>query len=204
MLNFKYMNTKISLATGNCYIEYFQLIDENLRINSQQFQELWDLHPSEFGKIRIFGKTINTPRYFQNYGHAYNFSGKNHSSIPVPEILQPFLDWVNLREPDYNFNGILVNWYQDGSHYIGFHSDDEKSLVKNSPIYCFSLGQERNFVVQSKSNKEDKRIFVLQNNSLIIMGGECQRFYKHSIPKVSGKNCSKMKSRISITIRAFK
>ena len=70
-------------------------------------------------------------------------------------------------------------------------------LVKNSPIYCFSFGQERNFVVD---NKEERYVYTLLNNSLIVMGGECQKYYKHSIPK----RLRIKDSRISITIRAFK
>ena len=197
------MNTKVTLQDGDSFLEYFQLIDEDLRFNNNQFQQLWEMHPLQFGKIKIFGKDINTPRYLQNYGHAYKFSGKTHSSIPIPEILQNMIDWVNEREENYNFNGILVNWYQDGSHYIGAHSDDETSLVKGAPIYCFSLGQERNFVVQSKANPKERRTFLLQNNSLVIMGGECQKYYKHSIPKITGKKASTLGRRISITIRAF-
>ena len=35
------------------------------------------------------------------------------------------------------------------------------------------------------------------------MGGECQKYYKHSIPKVTGKKADNMGKRISVTIRAF-
>ena len=45
--------------------------------------------------------------------------------------------------------------------------------------------------------------YKLLNNSLIEMGGECQKYYKHSISKITGEKASKTKPRISITIRAF-
>ena len=128
---------------------------------------------------------------------SYKFSNMQHNALPIPSILQLFIDYVNELEPEYNYNGILVNWYKDGSHYIGKHSDDERGLIKNSPIYCFSFGQERNFVVD---NKEERYVYTLPNNSLIVMGGECQKYYKHSITKTK-KACS---ARISVTLRAFK
>ena len=127
---------------------------------------------------------IETPRWIQSYGNNYNFSGMNHDSLPVPEILQPLLNWVNQKEPDFEYNGILVNWYQDGSHYIGPHSDDESTFIKDSPIYAFSFGTSRNFNIISKNkNIDEKYKFSLENNSLIVMGGECQKYYKHSISK---------------------
>lgn len=191
------MSEKTLLKRGNSYLEYFQKLDKSLVLNKTMYQKLWDIHPENFGIINIFGKDINTPRWFQNYGHSYNFSNKNHESIPIPEILQPYIDFVNSRESDFNYNGVLVNWYQDGKHYIGKHKDDETELIKTSPIYCFSFGSKRTFIVE---NNEEKYKYELLNNSLIIMGGDCQKYYKHSIPK----RLRVKDSRISITIRAFK
>lgn len=188
-----------TLNQDDSFIKYLQQIPEDIVLSKNKYKELWDIHPEEFGQIKLFNKLINTPRWFQNYGHSYNFSNLDHKAIPIPEILQPFLDYVNKCEPNIEYNGILVNWYQDGNHYIGKHSDDESSLVPNSPIYCFSFGEERNFVLESKIDSE-KYKFKLKNNSLIIMGGKCQKFYKHSIPKSKKINSS----RISVTIRAFK
>lgn len=191
------MESLKKLNMGTSYIKYYSQIPKDLQLSKEGYKNLWDLHPEEYGQIHLFNKTINTPRWFQNYGHSYKFSGMDHEAQPIPIILQPFIDYVNSLEPTFNYNGILVNWYKNGSHYIGKHSDDERSLVKNSPIYCFSFGQERKFVVD---NKEEKYVYKLLNNSLIVMGGECQKYYKHSITKTK-KSCN---SRISVTIRAFK
>ena len=30
---------------------------------------------------------VKTPRYIQNYGYDYKFSGVKHQSVPAPEIL---------------------------------------------------------------------------------------------------------------------
>jgi len=76
--------------------------------------------------------------------------------------------------------------------------DDEPGLVKNSAIYSFSFGQARDFVVKSK-DKTFRKVFKMVDNSLIIMGGEMQKYYKHSVPKRSVKKCAK--TRINMTMR---
>jgi len=198
------MNNRILLKEGNSFLEYHQNIENSIRFSKSYFESLWNLHPENYGKIKLYGKEINTPRYFQNYGDGiYKFSNITHESEPLPDILKPLLDWTNSNE-SLKYNGILVNWYEDGSNYIGLHSDDEKSLIQNSTIYCFSFGEERNFIVQSKADSKDKKKFILKNNSLIKMGGECQQYYKHSIPKINGQKAKSMGRRISVTIRSFK
>lgn len=196
---------KIKLEQGNSYVITNNDIKDHLKLDQDRFEELWNLRPEVRPKIKIFDKMIEVPRYYQSYGKDYNFSGVKNTSIEVPPTLQKYLDYVNSKEPDYDFNGILVNWYPDGKSYIGFHSDDESQLVKESPIYCFSFGQKRKFVLQEKYGEKKRKDFIVSNNSYIVMGGQCQKYYKHSIPKITRKaeleSCGR---RISITLRCFK
>ena len=96
-------------------------------------------------------------------------------------------------------NGILVNWYQDGEHYIGWHSDDESPLDQKAPIYTICLGATRTFKIREKKNKKNVTNYELENNDFLIMGGEFQKYYQHHLPKRT--KCKH--SRISITIRKF-
>lgn len=191
------MISKRKLKQGESYISYHPQIPEEIKLSKLHFNQLWEMHPQEKPKIKIFGKEIECPRWFKNYGRDYTFSGINHKSEDIPPIIKKYLDYVNSTEHEYNYNGVLVNWYEDGSHYIGKHSDNEKSLVEKAPIYCFSFGSERRFILE---NENEKYKYQLLNNSLIIMGGECQKYYKHSIPKTK----KKIDRRISITLREFK
>jgi len=87
------------------------------------FDELWKLHPKERGKVLVFGeKTI--PRYQQSYLRDYTFSGVNAKAMPLPNEFKRFLDFVNsIPEYNGNFNQVLLNWYENGLHHIGSHSD---------------------------------------------------------------------------------
>ena len=109
------------------------------------FESIWAIHPEEFGLVKIYGREIRTPRWQQPYGRGYAFSGINHEALPVTDELQPYLDYANTLYPGTTFDQVLVNWYENGHHYIGAHRDDERHLVPNSPIVSVSLGQTRVF-----------------------------------------------------------
>jgi alkylated DNA repair dioxygenase AlkB len=187
----------------------FIKINNNIKINNKikindsdntSFDKLWELKPLHKPILNIYGKKIEAPRYFQNYGADYYFSGKLHSGTPVPIILQPYLDYVNKLENklENKFNNVLVNFYEDNNQYISYHSDNEKNIKKNSNIYCFSFGAERMFYIKNNETKLVQK-YKLLNNSCIIMGNSFQKYYTHSIPKTS----KIFDKRISITIRCF-
>ena len=196
---------KIKLNPETSYIEYFKLTEN--KCDNNKFELLWNLHPKEYHIIKIYNKIIKTPRWQQSYGLSYKFSGTINEAQEIPEIIQEYIDYANMLEQkkaDFDgnlFNMALVNWYLDGSHYISYHSDDESQLITNSSIYCFSFGQEREFLIKSNKYKNVTKI-LLENNSLVIMGGTCQKTHKHSIPKRTKKKCNQR--RISITLRKFK
>ena len=60
-------------------------------------------------------------------------------------------------------------------------------------------------VVDDDNRIRDLLKEYLSDNSYIVMGGQCQKYYKHSIPKITRKadleSCGR---RISITLRCFK
>lgn len=187
----------------NSWCEFYPTIPDNIRIDKEEFERLWNLHPSEKGIVNVFGPK-ETPRWQQSFGRDYTFSKTEHKALPITDpYLVKILDWVRLHS-GLPYNGILLNWYQDGSHHIGAHSDDERDLVPNSSIYSFSFGQERDFRIISKPKNPDKIETItlsLPDNSLVIMGGEMQRWYKHEVPKRALSTCPNR--RINITVRLF-
>ena len=184
---------------GNSYIKYWREIDNSLKIDD--FEELWNLHPKEYGKIKMFGKLIETPRWQEAFINDYYFSGIKHKGKELPKCLNRIFKGMKKLEP--SLNGVLINWYLP-EHYIGFHSDDESKLDSSVGIYCLTYldGKSRRFVLENKDTKK-KYDIKLENNSLIMMGGTTQKTHKHSIPKLRKKDgeCGR---RVSITFRCFK
>jgi hypothetical protein len=168
--------------------DVFELCEAPVTFNEEQFELLWHMKPMESQQCKIFGKTIDVPRKYAVYGAQYSFGGQENSPVEVPLILEPFLEFGN---------SILLNWYEDGSKYIGYHSDDERGL--KGCVYGFSYGASRKFKFQNKKTKEVDTI-VLENNSLVIMKENTQKTHKHSLPVM--KNVSER--RISVTVRTIK
>jgi len=187
------------LISLESWIDEFTLPE---KLDNVDFKSLWDVHPKEYGLVKIYGKEIQTPRWQQTYGLDYKFSGVDHKALPIPEVFQPFYDWA--INTDYGpFNQMLVNWYQDGSHYIGKHSDDERQLVKGAPILSVSLGATRKFRIRKKKTNKIFTDILMPDGTVLVMGGNFQKEFTHEVPKIGGKKGKKVGPRINITFRCF-
>ena len=177
---------------------YAGQLSGELRFGSDEFEQLWQLHPEEFHEIKIHGRPVKTPRWQQAYGADYHYTGRVNKALPVPDILQPLLTWSRQAIAS-ELNGILLNWY-DGSHghYIGKHRDSTKNMIYGAPIVTISLGQERTFRLRPwKEN--GLRDFQATDGKVFIMPYDTNLAWTHEVP--SSKKL--LKRRVSVTIRAF-
>ncbi len=188
---------------NNITWEKYDTLPDNLQITTEnQFQKLWNTHSPEYNKIKIYGRICYSKRYQNSYGFPYKFSGTIVDAKPIPSYLQPYINYFS-ELYKVTFNMCLLNFYENGEHYIGMHSDNEKQIVKNTPIITITFLEDpempRKFVIQNKKTKE-KRTINLKHNTYFVMGGTHQNTHKHGIPIQK-----KIKSRrISITLRVFK
>ena len=104
--------------------------------------------------IKIFGKIYETPRYQQAFGKDYYFSGNVSKSLPIPELFKKYLNYFS-EKYNCNFNMLLINWYENGEHYIGLHSDDEKQIVPKTPVISISFGATRKLTIKKQNNKRN-------------------------------------------------
>eukprot|EP00747_Dinoflagellata_sp_TGD_P064246 gnl/TRDRNA2_/TRDRNA2_153816_c0_seq6.p1 gnl/TRDRNA2_/TRDRNA2_153816_c0~~gnl/TRDRNA2_/TRDRNA2_153816_c0_seq6.p1 ORF type:complete len:344 (+),score=48.89 gnl/TRDRNA2_/TRDRNA2_153816_c0_seq6:20-1051(+) len=178
---------------------------------ADRFQALWQSHPPEFGKARIFAREVSFHRYQQAFGVDYAFSGQvaeakplTNASAPqvffVKEALRSWLDEAGQSLRQLRYEACLVNWYDGGGHSIGAHSDDERELVKGAPIFALSWGATRTFRVTPRTPSAGRRAELeLRDGDLVVMGGRCQQTHKHEVPKSA--KCKGQ--RISLTFRCF-
>ncbi|TGK07745.1 alpha-ketoglutarate-dependent dioxygenase AlkB [Leptospira semungkisensis] len=132
----------------------------------------------------IFGKRIITNRKVAWYGdssYEYTYSNSTKKALPWTESLI-FLKNLVQEKSEFVFNSCLLNLYHNGNEGMAWHSDDEKSLGKNTIIASLSFGAERKFCFKHKKSGEQISLF-LEHGSLLIMKGETQTNWLHSLPK---------------------
>ncbi|DBA94893.1 hypothetical protein WJX77_002396 [Trebouxia sp. C0004] len=147
------------------------------------------------------GMDIKTPRFTTTFGVDASYKGQTmamYDRAPrrIPETLQTLLDAVS-EATGTDFNFVLMNFYQDGTHSISYHSDDEKFLGLNPTIASLSLGGSRDFIMKHKDDAKRKEKFPLGNGDMLIMQGTTQSMWLHSIPK----RTSSVQPRVNITFR---
>ncbi len=165
------------------------------------FDALLSTVPWKSDEVVIFGKRMVTARKVAWYGDAgcdYTYSGTTKQALPWTKYLLD-LRVVAERLAGEAFNSCLLNLYHDGSEGMGWHSDDEKEIVRDSAIASLSFGAERRFVFRHKESGEKAEV-LLENGSLLVMKGETQRFWQHQLPKMARVRTP----RVNLTFRRIK
>ncbi len=168
---------------------------------SQRFYEIL-LHeiPWKNDEVVMFGKRIITARKVAWYGNSdfsYSYSGTTKLALPWTQELAELKTKAE-ELAGATFNSCLLNLYHDGKEGMAWHSDDEKTIRKHSPIASISLGAERKFSFKHKRSLETTSV-MLESGSLLVMSGTTQTHWLHSIPK-----STKIKTpRINLTFRTM-
>ena len=153
--------------------------------------------------VTLFGKTHITTRQIVWMGDSdidYQYSGHTRQTIPwtdtVFHVKQHVEQQLLILGIDVNFNSCLLNYYPSGEDGMGYHADDERELGEQPVIASLSLGATRKFVFKHKKT-QDKVELYLESGQLIVMHGDTQSFWKHSITKTKKVTTG----RISLTFR---
>ena len=153
--------------------------------------------------VTLFGKTHVTTRQIVWMGDSdasYQYSGHTRQAIAwtdsvfhVKHHIEEQLLKIGIHA---NFNSCLLNYYPSGDEGMGYHADDEKELGNQPIIASLSLGATRKFVFKHKKT-QDKIELYLESGQLIVMHGDTQEYWKHTITKTKTVN----EGRISLTFR---
>lgn len=148
----------------------------------------------------IYGKHFITKRKVAWYGdseYEYTYSNTTRKALVwTKELLE--LKAIVEQITGTRFNSCLLNLYHNGSEGMAWHSDNEKSLGKNTVIASLSLGAERKFSFKHKRTKQVVSL-VLESGSLLVMKDETQTNWLHRLPETT----KVLKPRISLTFRTI-
>jgi len=132
----------------------------------------------------IFGKHIITQRkvaWYADKEFSYTYSNTTKQALRwTNELLE--LKALIEKLTETSFNSCLLNLYHHGNEGMGWHSDDEKALGKNTSIASLSLGAERKFALKHRASKQGTSL-ILQHGSLLVMKGTTQTNWLHALPK---------------------
>jgi alkylated DNA repair dioxygenase AlkB len=164
------------------------------------FDALLHAIPWRSDEMVIFGKRIVTARqvaWYGDTGFSYTYSGTTKEAMNwTPDLLA--LKTIVEELSGMSYNSCLLNLYHNGSEGMGWHSDDERTIARDSAIASVSLGAEREFRLKHK-RADDKVSILLESGSLLVMKGVTQTHWLHGIPK-----SAKIKApRINLTFRTM-
>jgi len=135
-------------------------------------------------ELIIFGKQITTSRkvaWFGDFNYKYSYSKITKTAKLWTPELQSLKKLIELKTEE-SFNSCLLNLYHNGSEGMSWHSDNEKELGENPIIASLSLGAARKFSLKHKF-KNYKVDIILESGGLLLMKGETQTKWLHSLPK---------------------
>ncbi len=151
--------------------------------------------------IKMYGENIPLPRLTSWYGDA----GKSYTYFGITSQPNPwnkgllYIKGKIEQTTALSFNSVLLNWYRSGEDHMGWHADDEQELGKNPVIASVNFGATRDFVLRRIDDPTIKIVIPLQHGTLLVMGGELQHYWQHSVPKRK-----KVKdSRFNLTFRSI-
>ena len=161
--------------------------------DNQPFSNLWKF---QYERWQPQPYTMNLKNLQNNLINLYLKEYKFPENIYIPKI-----------------NSALINKYRCGNDSIAFHRDNLPEFGENPTILVMSFGGTRKIKFRRviydshntksmKMDREKKNMnfnIDLEDNSLLIMGGNTQKYYSHGIDKESCDN-----ERYSITFREHK
>lgn len=182
------------------------LIYRNILDNDQAtklFEYLVQNVPWEQNELTLYGRKVQENRLTALYGDVktHTYSGKTRNCQPWLPILE---QWKYYFNNAYNtkLNAVLLNYYRTGHDYISYHSDAEVTEPMNY-VFALSLGASRRFLFRNIATQQITETSI-HNGDLMVMYGDTQKHYQHSIPKHTGKVADSILPRISLTFRELR
>jgi alkylated DNA repair dioxygenase AlkB len=136
--------------------------------------------------ITVFGRICQQKRsvaFFSDTSSGYAYSGQVTRALSFDQVdwMKRLLDYVN-QKFNANFNGVLVNKYQDGEEYMAKHADDEKEIDDTAGVVMISIGAIRKFRIRDKKTGKIKMDVLTHPGKIMQMKGDFQKEFLHEIP----------------------
>jgi alkylated DNA repair dioxygenase AlkB len=113
------------------------------------------------------------------------------ATVPKRGVIEAMRAALSQRYGE-DFVRVSAALYRDGRDSVAFHGDTIARDIGEALVATVSLGGARKFLVKPteatpswRPGKNASTAFQLGGGDLVVMGGTCQRTYRHAIPKVA-------------------
>ena len=155
----------------------------------QLFDEVLASRPWGQRKRKMYDREVLEPRLTAPWNAK--------SGTPLePPILEEIRLALSERY-DRTFDSLGFNLYRGGDDSVAWHGDRIPKEVADPVVALLSLGEPRKFLLRpKKGGSGERQTFLLGRGDLLVTGGQTQRTWDHSVPKVKEAG-----PRISIAFR---
>ena len=181
-------NEPVRLPLVGADVRYHARVDGWPAAPAVLLRGLIDDIPWQQQTIRIAGQARLQPRltaWYGDPGTRYTYSGLTLDPAPWTPLLARIRSCVE-GVSGHGFNSVLLNFYRDERDAMGMHSDGEPELGAQPVIASVSFGAVRTLVFQPRKDKLPNAgsfRLALASGSLLLMGGDTQRNWKHGVER---------------------
>ena len=100
-----------------------------------------------------------------------------------PAILEEIRNVLSDRY-ERAFDSVGFNLYRDGRDSVAWHADRIPKEIPEPIVALVSLGEPRRFLLRPKGGG-GSTAFLLGRGDLLVTGGQTQRTWEHSVPRVA-------------------
>lgn len=118
---------------------------------------------------RMYDKMVTTPRLL--------------AKVPRTGIVEEMRLALSARYGE-EFVRTTAALYRDGNDSVAFHGDTTARDMDQALVATVSLGAPRRFLLKPTDGGASV-MYELGRGDLVVMGGTCQRTWRHGIPKVA-------------------
>lgn len=145
-----------------------------VRGHDELFQQLEQHLAWRSESRRMYDRVVATPRLLARIPSA---------GQPAFALIDRMREALSVRygEPFVRTTAAL---YRDGNDSVAWHGDTTARDMLQAVVATVSLGQRRRFLLRPTEGG-GSIAYQLGGGDLVVMGGSCQRTWRHAIPKVA-------------------
>jgi alkylated DNA repair dioxygenase AlkB len=143
--------------------------------------------------VRMYDRVLPEPRLTAGWSTDPHDEADGNGA---PAVLRHMTRALSGRY-DVDFDRLWVNLYRDGADSVAWHGDRNRLVMSRPLVATVSLGARRRFLLRPRGTSRALHRLEPGHGDLVVMGGECQAEWEHTVPKTA----QRVGARMSVTIR---